>query len=333
MTMWKLFQTSLRNKKAPDITGDGWMNVSSLSQSLRDVVVANKELQFTRDLTGTVVLLYFWDYTDPASLQDIPQIRALWEQYEGKGFLIIGIHTPQLELAADPDKVQGAVLRFDLDFPVVNDASYTTWRRYGCKVWPRKILVSAHGVIQYDEDGEGKFDELETLIREQLPKVRETQLFPATNENEQTPKIAFNAEFAHMQGIALSPPMEPAQYHLQFKLPVHHWGLSGWWILQKDHITNGQITDDQACVVHFLGNAVTLSARSSEDCSIEVLIDSKPIPERMRGRDIVEQGGRTYVHIRNDRGYSLALRLPHGKHILSLVPVTGMVFIEECLFS
>lgn len=331
--MWNIFRSSLLHKRPPDIQGDGWMNVSSLPEPLRGVAISGKEVQFARDLVDTVVLLYFWDYTDPACLQDIPRIRALWEQYEGKGFLIIGIHTPQLELAADPDKVQGAILRFDLDFPIVNDSSYATWRKYGCKVWPRKILVSSHGVIQYDEDGEGNFNMLEEKIREFLPKVRESTLFPATGEDEQTPNIVFNADSAHMQGIAMSPPMEPAQYHLQFKLPTHHWGLSGWWILQKDHITNGQITDDQACAVHFLGNSVALSARSSEDCSIEVLIDSKPVPERVRGRDIIEQGGRTYVHIRQDRGYTLAQGLPRGKHILSLVPTTGTVYLEGCLFS
>lgn len=331
--MWNLFRSSLLYKKAPDIVGDGWMNVSSLPQHLRDVVVSGKELQFKRDLTDTVVLLYFWDYTNPASLQDVPRMRALWERYEGKGFLIIGIHTPQLELAADSDKVQGAILRFDLDFPIVNDSSYATWRRYGCKVWPRKILVSAHGVIQYDIEGEGDFDMLEDKIRELLPKVRETKLFPATSEDEQTPKMSFDAESAHMQGIAMSPPMEPAQYHLQFKLPIHHWGLSGWWILQEDHISNGHITDDQACVVHFLGSSVALSAHAQEDCVIEVLVDSKPIVEHARGRDIVEQGGRTYVHVRQDRGYTLAQELPHGKHILSLIPVTGTVLLKECLFS
>ncbi|OGY37378.1 MAG: hypothetical protein A3E36_03045 [Candidatus Andersenbacteria bacterium RIFCSPHIGHO2_12_FULL_45_11b] len=331
--MWRIFRSSLVGKQAADITGDSWLNISSFPQNIRSIAVSHKELAFERDLRDTVVVLFFWDYGDPASLQDVLHIRALWERYEGPGFLIIGIHTPQLELATDPDKVQGAVLRFDLDFPIANDASYKTWKRYGNTVWPRKILVDTTGTICYDRNGEGGFEELEQKIRTLLEPHRESKLFPSTKEPDKTPDIAFGAESARMQGIAASPPMEPAQYHLQFKLPIHHYGFSGWWIIQEHQIINGAVSDDQACVIHFLGSGIALSAASEAGCSLEVLINSKPVQEHMRGQDIVNQGGRTYVHVREDRPYGLAQSLAHGKHVLSLVPVSGTVILKGALFS
>ncbi|HSX24762.1 MAG TPA: thioredoxin-like domain-containing protein, partial [Candidatus Andersenbacteria bacterium] len=291
--MWNIFRSSFVGKRARNISGDSWLNVSSFPQRLRDIVVSNKELRIDHDLGKMVVLLFFWDYGDPASLQDVPHIRALWEQYEGPNFLVIGIHTPQLELAADSDKVQAAVLRFDLDFPMANDASYATWKRYDNTVWPRKILIDTKGIIQYDHNGEGDIEALEKKIRSLLEPARDSKLFPAVEESGNTPDIAFGSESARMQGIAASPPTEPAQYHLQFKLPLHHYGLSGWWIIQEHQLVSGKLTDDQACVVHFLGTGAVVGGRSEEGCSLEVLINSKPLPEHMRGRDIVMQGGRT----------------------------------------
>jgi hypothetical protein len=331
--MWNPFHLPLVHKKAPAITGDGWINITSLPQNIREEVMSTKKLEFYPALQNTVVLVYFWDYTNPNSLQDIPRMRALWEEYEGKGFLIIGVHTPQLELAVDQDKVQGAALRFDLDFPIVNDSSYKTWKRYGNTVWPRKLLVDAYGIIQYDTRGEGQFDELEEKIRSILSPLRETKLFPATDDNTKTPDVMFTQESASQQGIAASPPTQAAQYHLQFKLPIHHWGLSGWWILQHDKIVSGKMGDDQACVVHFLGSAITLAGHSKDSAALEVLINSRPIPEHMRGRDIVVQNDRTYIHIKEDRGYSLAQNMPYGKYIVSLIPTTSGLNLEGCLFS
>lgn len=331
--MWNLFKKSLVGSSAFDIVGEVWMNVSSFPKNLQKTVVDQKEIHIQHDLKDIVTVLFFWDYSDPASLQDVPYIHDMWERYEGQGFLIIGVHTPQLEMETDPDKVQGAVLRFDLDFPIVSDASYKTWRKYGNKVWPRKIVIDAQGIIQYDHQGEGRMEELEKVVRNLLAPVRESELFPSVADVEHTPDIEFGSESSLAQGIAASPPNDPAQYHMQYKLPVHHYGLSGWWIIQKDKILSGPAGDDQACVVHFLGTAVTLGAVSEEGCLLEILMDSKPIQHQYHGRDIIEEQGRTYVRIQEERGYSILMNAPRGKYILSLIPTHGNISLEACLFS
>jgi hypothetical protein len=170
--MWNLFRRSLVGKPAMEITGDIWFNVTSFPEEARQAAARHSPLRFDRELAGTVTLINFWDYSSADCMADLSLLHAWWEQYEGPGFLLIGVHTPQYAFAEDPDKVESAVLRLHLDYPVVSDPFYTTWKRYDTKTWPRKLLVDAYGVIRADIRGKGKMDQLEEKLRKLLTQVR-----------------------------------------------------------------------------------------------------------------------------------------------------------------
>lgn len=132
----------------------------------------HQPLRFDHEFSETVTLIYFWDYSCGDCIKELPYLHAWWEKYEGPGFLIVGVHTPQYAFAEDPDKVESAVLRLHLDYPVVSDPSYVTWKRYENSVWPRKIVVDAHGIIRADIRGKGNMEHLEEKICTLLTQLR-----------------------------------------------------------------------------------------------------------------------------------------------------------------
>lgn len=170
--MFNIFTKSLVGKLAPEITGEIWFNVTSFPEESKFAAVSHQPLRFDHELSGTVTVLHFWDYSSKDCAQDLSYFRTWWEKYEGPGFLIIGIHTPQYAFAEDSDKVQSAVLRLHLDYPVLSDSSYITWKRYGTHTWPRTLVVDAYGVVRADVSGKGKLGQLEEKIVQLLTQVR-----------------------------------------------------------------------------------------------------------------------------------------------------------------
>lgn len=169
--MWP-FRTSLVGGRAPDISGEAWFNVTSLPEVARKKVLAGGDLRFREELAGLVTVVQFWDYSCINCLHTLPHLREWWKRWREEKFLIIGVHTPEFEFAHDADKVESAVLRFELSYPVVSDPDFVTWQRYGNKVWPRILIVDLRGVIRLDRKGEGGYEEMEAKIEELLLPLR-----------------------------------------------------------------------------------------------------------------------------------------------------------------
>jgi thiol-disulfide isomerase/thioredoxin len=166
--MWRLFDTTLVGKRAPDIGGEQWFNIDGLPAPALKKAQTGEPLRFSEDLKGYVVIVHFWDYACINCIHTLPYLVAWWRRYRESRFLIIGVHTPEFEAAKDPENVESAILRFDLEYPVVTDPDYTTWHRYRNKVWPRDVIVDQQGIIQYDHRGEGAYAEKEAVLQQLL---------------------------------------------------------------------------------------------------------------------------------------------------------------------
>ncbi len=319
--MWNLFRRSLLNKEAKDITGDTWFNITSLPDEAKQAVLDRGPLRFTAELAGVVTLIHFWDYSSQDSVEDLSYMHTWWELYTSPHFLIIGVHAPQYEFGRDADKVESAVLRFHLDYPVVSDPTHTTWRRYSNTVWPRKIIVDAHGVVRFDHRGKGGHEALETKLHELLETAKEKGQVVSPGNNVITPTLLFTREALGARHFPLSPLTDPAQYHISSKLALHDVALSGWWIMTESELQSGPLDDDQACSIHFWGSGCSAAMRGVGDtgASIQVFIDNKKIEED--------------IHVGEDTDYILASGLSTGAHHLTIVPVKGSLAISSVSFS
>jgi thiol-disulfide isomerase/thioredoxin len=147
------------NIHAPEV-GRIWINSSPLT---------------LRHLRQRVVLVDFWDYTCVNCIQTLPYIKEWHRRYRDSGFAVVGVHTPEFQFGREPEHVQRAVRRFELEYPIVLDNDYQIWQAYSNRCWPAKYLVDKAGYVRYCHFGEGAYDETEAaiqkLLRELDPKL------------------------------------------------------------------------------------------------------------------------------------------------------------------
>ena len=85
--------------------------------------------------------------------------------------VIIGVHTPEFDHEKVLENVQNAVERYSVDWAVVQDNDFATWRAYKNRYWPAKYLIDKDGVIRYTHFGEGAYIETEHQIRDLLEEA------------------------------------------------------------------------------------------------------------------------------------------------------------------
>ena len=124
-------------QQAPELRGiAGYINTDD------SISIANQK--------GKVVLVDFWTYTCINCIRTLPYIKEWHDKYKDKGLVIIGVHTPEFEFEKDYNNVKQAAEKYRLQYPIVQDNSYSTWRAYNNRFWPRKYLIDIDGFVRYD---------------------------------------------------------------------------------------------------------------------------------------------------------------------------------------
>ncbi len=143
---------------APELTGGtAWLNVS-------------KPLTLA-DLKGKVVLLDFWTYCCINCMHIIPDLKKLESKYP-KELVIIGVHSAKFENERDAENIRQAILRYEIEHPVVNDSNFTIWDAYGARAWPTLVLIDPEGYVVGTDRGEGHYEILDKLIGQLISDYR-----------------------------------------------------------------------------------------------------------------------------------------------------------------
>lgn len=142
---------------APDLIGiDTWINTPDGAS----VTLAG--------LKGKVVLVDFWTFACINCQHVLPFVTSWYDNYQGVGLEVIGVHTPEFAFERDPANVRDAVTKESIHYPVGLDNSSDTWRNYRNSYWPAAYLVDATGTLRYVKFGEGDYQHTEALIRQLL---------------------------------------------------------------------------------------------------------------------------------------------------------------------
>lgn len=160
--------STLAGKSAPGalaapefVSPDGYINTNGQPITLAD-------------LKGKkVVLLDIWTYSCINCQRTIPYLNAWYKKYKTQGLEIVGIHTPEFSFEKVQANVEAAVKRLGIEYPVILDNEYQTWRAYQNEYWPRKYLISVDGAIIYDHVGEGGYEDTERAIQKALIELNE----------------------------------------------------------------------------------------------------------------------------------------------------------------
>jgi len=146
-------QGSTTGQRAPEITNDTWVN----SQPLR-----------LPELKGKVVLVEFWTFGCYNCQNVEPYIKSWHDKFKDRGFVVIGVHSPEFGHERVLKNVQNYVSEHKIQYAIAIDNDYKTWKSYQNHYWPAIYLIDKKGFIRYTRFGEGGYEKTESVIQELL---------------------------------------------------------------------------------------------------------------------------------------------------------------------
>lgn len=142
---------------APALEGGEWVNTAA------PLALA--------DLRGRYVLLDFWTFCCINCMHVLPELNKLEHAFPNE-LVVIGVHSAKFQGERVTDNVREAVLRYEIEHPVVNDPKMTIWGTYGARSWPTLVLIDPAGDVVWAASGERSFEEIKAVIDRGLPYYR-----------------------------------------------------------------------------------------------------------------------------------------------------------------
>jgi thiol-disulfide isomerase/thioredoxin len=318
--------------KAPEFIGgtSDWINTAPLS--LKEIIRTHKRPDGT---PVRAIMVDFWEYTCINCIRTMPYLKEWNARYAKDGLLIVGIHTPEFQFAANKANVADAVKRFGLAYPILVDSQYANWKAYDNHYWPHHFLINDQGVVVHDRAGEGGYRETELEIQQLLkagnprltfPKpmsvVRDTDVegavcYPVTAETYAgTARGALGNPGGFRQNVSARY-TDPGRY--EDGVPV----LSGEWRATSESVrhTGAGTADYVALKYHALDLYAVVKPEAGSPVRVVVTQDGKPLPRGDKGADVqYDAEGQSYLTVDQPRMYHVAHNAKWGNHVLRLSP-------------
>ncbi|MBI3667961.1 MAG: redoxin domain-containing protein [Acidobacteria bacterium] len=116
-----------------------------------------------RELRGKVVLLDFWTFCCINCMHILPDLKKLEHKYRDE-LVVVGVHSAKFAAERETENIRQAVLRYEIEHPVVNDTQMWMWRQYGVRAWPTVALIDPEGKVIGGHSGEGIFEPFDQII-------------------------------------------------------------------------------------------------------------------------------------------------------------------------
>lgn len=276
-----------------------------------------------------MVLVDFWTYSCINCLRTLPYLNSWHEKYAKEGLVIIGVHTPEFDFEKDRDNVLAAVEKYGIQYAVVQDNDYATWRAYGNRYWPHKYLIGADGRIRYDHIGEGGYDETEAQIVELLSEARNATVMmndtkPDAPEVDyggiRSPEIYFGNSFRRApfgnanplfdgQTFSASIPEGGLQPNLAY--------LEGEWVNGADA---AKLSSESGAVeLVYSSRQVNIVAGSEKGTALKIFVDGQRVQPECDGEP------NPACTVKGERLYTIVSLPDYGAHRLRL-EATGAGF-------
>ncbi len=280
---------------APEFVGiERWLNTQPLTMA---------------ELRGKVVLVDFWTYTCINCIRTLPHVTSWYNTYKDKGFVVVGVHTPEFAFEKETANVQRAIGQFGILYPVAQDNNYATWNAYQNLYWPAKYLIDAKGVIRYTHFGEGEYDKTEDAIRALLVENGQTvDELKSGNMSDDTPRVALSPEtylgsrrMLYLDGVGKADD-GVQQFRLNPKVKVNHFSLDGQWNITPEAAISGEAA---VLEYEFVASRVFLVMRppTTGIGTVHVWLDGEKL------QDIVVDTDRLYDLVKLEKSGQHRLRL------------------------
>jgi thiol-disulfide isomerase/thioredoxin len=144
--------------RAPELQGRAWIGSAPLTLA---------------GLRGRFVLADFWTFCCVNCLHVLEELRPLEERFADV-LTVIGVHSPKFAHEAVHESVLGAVERYGVHHPVLDDPDLTMWKQYAVRAWPTLVLIDPEGYVVHVASGEGHVEGIGRLL-EQLVAEHEAK--------------------------------------------------------------------------------------------------------------------------------------------------------------
>ena len=83
----------------------------------------------------------------------LPQLREI-ERRHPDAVQVVSVHSPKFPTERETRNLREAVLRLRIEHPVLNDADFEYWQRYGARAWPTLFFIDPRGNVIGRHEGE-----------------------------------------------------------------------------------------------------------------------------------------------------------------------------------
>ncbi len=120
-----------------------------------------------KELRGKVVVLDFWTYCCINCMHILPDLKFLEQKYPNQ-LVVIGVHHPKFDNEQDSANIREAILRYEIEHPVVNDSDGVIGRKFNFSSWPTLMIIDPEGNFVGQQPGEGNRELFDTVIAKMI---------------------------------------------------------------------------------------------------------------------------------------------------------------------
>lgn len=132
------------------------------------------------DLKGKFVILDFWTYCCINCIHILPELKKLERQFPNE-LVVIGVHSAKFETEKSTKNIEEAILRYEIEHPVVNDRDHAIWDMFLTRSWPTLVFIDPEGKYLGSINGEIEAEPIaENLLKKHLPYYRKHGLLNET---------------------------------------------------------------------------------------------------------------------------------------------------------
>ena len=140
-------------------------------------------------LKGRVVILDFWTYCCINCLHVLPDLKYLEQKYKDS-LTIIGVHSAKFENEKEVENIRQAILRYDIEHPVIVDSGMKVWQSYAVRAWPTLMVIDPESYVVGFVSGEGNREALDSLVGKLIAEYKDKNAIELSRTSLQFRKTA-----------------------------------------------------------------------------------------------------------------------------------------------
>ena len=270
-------------------------------------------------LQGKVVLVDIWTYSCVNCIRTLPYLREWYAKYASRGFVIVGVHSPEFAFEKDVNNIRQALQKYGVTWPVAVDNDMATWQAYGNRYWPHKYLGDAKGVLRYERIGEGGYvateEEIRKLLTEAGHDVSDIPLGTEAVENQNqtiTREMYAGSNWSFGGYLGNAPTLLDGNGGVYKDPGAYEDGkiyYSGRW-QQTDEFTRPVSPSPAApasAIIKYKASSANVVIRPEPGVTFTLLVelDRKPVPKAIMGDDVTyDDQGRSVTKVDAPRMYN-----------------------------